>query len=56
MLTNLVEKNMTFTLMNKRRDVQYMLNSYCGTELNYDTDCCIGHSVCLHKRMFLEIK
>ena len=42
MFTSLVEKyDIYFNLQAKRRSVH--VNGYCGTELNFGTDCCIGH-------------
>ena len=41
-LTSLVEKyDIYFNVQAKRRSVH--VNGYCGTELNFGSDCCIGH-------------
>ena len=41
-LTSLVEKyDIYVNVQAKRRSVH--VNGYCGTELNFGSDCCIGH-------------
>ena len=41
-LSSLVEKyDIYFNVQVKRRSVH--VNGYCGTELNFGNDCCIGH-------------
>ena len=43
MLTSLVEKyDIYLNVQTKRRSVH--VNSYCGTELYFDIQCCLGHS------------
>ena len=42
MLISLVKKyDIYFNVQAKRRSVY--VYGYCGTELNFGTDCCIGH-------------